>query len=50
MEPGPSTVRPHREAAELAAHLAEGGLRFAIVTDPNGRLIGVARREDLERA
>jgi CBS domain-containing protein len=49
MEPGPSTVRPHKAAGDLAKRLADQGLRFAIVTDPEGRLIGVASREDLER-
>lgn len=50
MEAGPSTVRPHMAAGELAKRLADRGLRWAIVTDPEGRLIGVATREDLERA
>jgi Mg/Co/Ni transporter MgtE len=50
MEPGPSTVRPHTSARELAERLAKRDLRFAIVTDPEGRFIGVARREELERA
>lgn len=49
MEPGPSTVRPHRAAGDLAKRLAQQDLRWAIVTDPEGRLIGVASREDLER-
>src|SRR5207302_347566 len=48
MEPGPSTVRPDVEAAQLAAQLAKGELRTAIVTTPEGRLVGVVRREDLE--
>jgi CBS domain-containing protein len=50
MEPGPSTVRPHNSAGKVAKRLAERNLRWAIVTDPEGRLIGVASREDLERA
>ena len=50
MELDPSTVRPHRGAGELAEQLAEQDLRWAIVTTPEGRLIGVAWREDLERA
>jgi CBS domain-containing protein len=50
MESGPSTVRPHRAAGKVAERLAERGLNWAIVTDPEGRLIGVASREDLERA
>jgi CBS domain-containing protein len=50
MELGPSTVRPHRAAGEIAERLAEGDLRWAIVTTPQGRLVGVASRRDLERA
>jgi Mg/Co/Ni transporter MgtE len=50
MELAPSTVRPHRAAGELAEQLAEEDLRWAIVTTPEGRLLGVAWREDLERA
>jgi CBS domain-containing protein len=50
MEAGPSTVRPDTPAAELASRLAERQLRFAIVTTPEGRLLGVARQPDLERA
>jgi CBS domain-containing protein len=50
MEPGPSTVRADTASATLAKRLAERNLRWAIVTDPEGRLIGVASREDLERA
>jgi CBS-domain-containing membrane protein len=47
MEPGPSTVRPDVPAATLAKRLAERDLKTTIVTDPEGRLIGIARREDL---
>jgi CBS domain-containing protein len=50
MELDPSTVRPHRAAGELAESLADRDLRWAIVTTPEGRLVGVASREDLERA
>ena len=50
MEPGPSTVRPDVPGHTLAQRLAERGLQTAIVTTPEGRLIGIARREDLERA
>jgi Mg/Co/Ni transporter MgtE len=50
MEPGPSTVRPDITAAELAERLAKRDLRTAIVTTPEGRLIGVVRRADLEAA
>lgn len=50
MEAGPSTVRPHTAAGVLAKRLAARELHWAIVSDPEGRLIGVASREDLERA
>jgi CBS domain-containing protein len=48
MEPGPSTVRADVEASELAARLAKRELGSAIVTTPEGRLLGVVRRADLE--
>jgi CBS domain-containing protein len=47
MEPGPSTVRPDVPAGDLARRLADRELGTAIVTTPEGRLIGVARRDDL---
>jgi CBS domain-containing protein len=50
MELDPSTVRPHRSAQAVAERLAEKGFKWAIVTTPEGRLLGVAWREDLERA
>jgi CBS domain-containing protein len=50
MEAGPSTVRPDTAAAALAKRLGKRDLRWAIVTDPEGRLIGVVRQQDLERA
>jgi CBS domain-containing protein len=50
MEPGPSTVRPDTPASTLAKRLAERNLRTAIVTTPEGQLIGVALREDPERS
>jgi Mg/Co/Ni transporter MgtE len=47
MEPGPSTVRADLDATTLAERLAERDRHTAIVTTPDGVLIGVARREDL---
>lgn len=49
MEPGPSTVRPDKPVDELIARLAKQELRFAIVTTPEGRLLGVVRRDEVER-
>lgn len=50
MEPGPSTVRPHKTAAGVAQDLAKRELRWAIVTTPHGELLGVAARAELESA
>jgi CBS domain-containing protein len=48
-EPGPKTFRPHVSAEKVVGVLADKGLRWAIVTTPEGRVLGVASREDLER-
>jgi CBS domain-containing protein len=48
-EPGPKTFRPHVPAEKVAGVLADKGLRWAIVTTPEGRVLGVASREDLAR-
>jgi len=37
------------EAEKVVEVLAEKGYRWAIVTTPEGRLLGVASRKDLER-
>ena len=50
MDPGPKTVRPHKTAEGIAGDLAERDLRWAVVTTPDGELIGVASRDDLEAA
>jgi CBS domain-containing protein len=50
MELGPSTVRPHRAAGELAKRLADDDLHWAIVTTPEGKLLGVVSRRALEQA
>lgn len=48
MEVGPSTVRPDKAVADLRERLDKGDLKTAIVTTPEGRLIGVVRREALD--
>jgi CBS-domain-containing membrane protein len=48
MEPGPSTVRAHVPATRLLERLQSSGLHTAIVTAPDGALIGVLRRADAE--
>src|SRR5258708_4541027 len=49
MEPGPSTSRPDLAPAELLAKLQQADLRTAVLSDPEGRLLGIVRRADLER-
>jgi rhodanese-related sulfurtransferase len=48
MDPGPSTIRPHTAVDELAASVGASPVQTLIVTDPEGRLLGVVRRSDLE--
>jgi CBS-domain-containing membrane protein len=48
MEAGPSTVRPDRPLAELAERLRRRGLHTAIVTAPDGKLLGVVQRAVME--
>ena len=50
MEPGPSTVRPNTAVDELIERLTERGLKTAIVTTPDGCLVGVFHRADAEPA
>jgi CBS-domain-containing membrane protein len=47
MEPGPSTVRYDLAVDELRKRLEKRDLKTAIVTTPEGRLVGVVRRSDL---
>jgi CBS-domain-containing membrane protein len=50
MEPGPSTVRADSPLEKLTERLRARDLHTAIVTTPEGRLLGVVRRADAERA
>ena len=45
MEAGPWTVRPDTKLATLMQRLTDRGLTTAIVTTPDGVLLGVVRRE-----
>jgi CBS domain-containing protein len=47
IEPGPSTIRPHIVIEDLAARLTRSQVRTLIVTDPEGKLLGVVRRDDV---
>jgi hypothetical protein len=47
MEVGPSTVRADVRARELRERLEQRELKCAIVTTPDGVVLGVVRRVDL---
>ena len=47
MEAGPSTLRPHESAAVVRGQLEDKGLTYAIVTDPDGHLLGTVHLADL---
>jgi rhodanese-related sulfurtransferase/CBS domain-containing protein len=47
MEPGPSTIRADTSVGDLRDRLEGGGLNFAIVTTPDGTLMGIVCRADL---
>jgi rhodanese-related sulfurtransferase len=47
MEPGPSTTRPHIDPGELAKQFERSATSTAILTTPEGELIGVVSRSDL---
>ena len=47
MEPGPSTTRPHTDPDELAKQLQRSQANTAILTTPEGELLGIVRRIDL---
>jgi len=47
MNPGPSTVRPDQDVDELCEKLDAKELRTAIVSTPEGKLIGVVSRRAL---
>lgn len=50
MNPGPSTVRPHHPAEAIAEKLEKRDLKSAVVTDIEGRLIGILRAGEARRA
>jgi CBS domain-containing protein len=48
MQPGPSTVRPDLTVDELRRRLDEKELKTSLVSTPEGRLIGVVTRGQLD--
>jgi hypothetical protein len=49
MEPGPSTVRFDIELGALVERLHARDFSFAVVTTPEGVLVGIVRRSEAER-
>jgi rhodanese-related sulfurtransferase len=47
LEPGPSTTRPHTDRAELEKQFERSDTSTAILTTPEGELLGVVSRRDL---
>jgi rhodanese-related sulfurtransferase len=47
MEAGPSTIRADASVEKLRERLEGGGLNFAVVTSPDGVLMGIVCRADL---
>jgi rhodanese-related sulfurtransferase len=47
MEPGPSTIRADKPIDAVRKRLEEGGFKVAIVTTPDGVLLGIVRGADL---
>src|SRR5262249_42757777 len=50
MRPGTSTFRPNVGAAEMLRYMERRRHESSLVTTPDGRLVGLVRREDVERA
>jgi CBS domain-containing protein len=48
MEPGPSTLRPDMTLDDVIERLRKRDLKTALVTDPEGKLLGLVRRVDME--
>jgi hypothetical protein len=48
MEPGPSSIRANEPIEPLRKRMEERGLQAAVVTTPDGVLLGVARGDDLQ--
>lgn len=48
MSPGPSTVRPSIGTAALLERMHARKLASYVVTTPDGRLVGLVRRDELE--
>ncbi|MFI2200447.1 rhodanese-like domain-containing protein [Streptomyces sp. NPDC020192] len=50
MRPGPATVRAHEPLGPLLGRMAKAGVDTIVVTDPEGRLLGLMDRTSGEQA
>jgi Mg/Co/Ni transporter MgtE len=50
MSPGPSTFRPNLSVVEMLEYMDRNNLGTAPVTTPDGKLVGLVVRADVERA
>jgi CBS domain-containing protein len=50
MNPAPTTFRPYVSVHAMAHHMDKTDARRVLVSDADGRLVGLLRREDVERA
>jgi CBS domain-containing protein len=48
MDPAPVTFRPHAAREKTAGYMQKKKLATALVTTPDGKLLGLVRRKDLE--
>ena len=49
MTPGPITIRPDRALGDIREHMRQQGVESVVVTTPEGRLMGIVARADIER-
>jgi G6PDH family F420-dependent oxidoreductase len=49
MAAGPTTIRPDRSLGDIREHMRLHGVESVVVTTPEGRLMGIVERADIER-
>jgi CBS domain-containing protein len=49
MAAGPTTIRPNRSPSDVRAYMRQHGVASVVVTTPDGQLVGIVERQDIER-
>jgi coenzyme F420-dependent glucose-6-phosphate dehydrogenase len=49
MASGPTTIRPNRALGDIREYMRQHGAASVVVTTPDGQLMGVVERKDIER-